>query len=257
MSVPLKGIQPKVVILIMLTFISLQSCYNSGNGKEKSAMDEEYFAQERAKMVEDQIIARGVKDELVLDAMREVARHKFVPKTYRDRAYQDTPLPIGHEQTISQPYIVAFMTELLELKSGATAADGANVLEIGTGLGYQAAVLSKIAGEVYTIEIVKELAESAKERLEKMGYKNITVKWGDGYQGWKEHAPFDGIIVTAAPDHIPQPLIDQLKVGGRMVIPVGEEHQELVLMTKDQKGITRKNIIPVRFVPMTGEAEDR
>jgi protein-L-isoaspartate(D-aspartate) O-methyltransferase len=166
-------------------------------------------------------------------------------------AYEDSPLPIGENQTISQPYIVALMTELLGLKGGE------KVLEIGTGSGYQAAVLAEIAKEVYTIEIIKYLADSADERLHRLGYKNVTVKYGDGYQGWEEHAPFDGIIVTAAPDHIPQPLVDQLKIGGRMVIPVGDTFQELKLIVKKDKNITEKNIVPVRFVPMTGEAQQK
>ncbi len=206
---------------------------------------------DREKMVNDQIIMRGVKDKLVLSAMRKVPRHEFVPENLRRYAYEDTPLEIGEDQTISQPYIVALMTELLGLKGGE------KVLEIGTGSGYQAAILAEIAKEVYTIEIIKSLADSAKERLKRLGYKNITVKCGDGYQGWKEYAPFDGIIVTAAPDHIPQPLIDQLKVGGRLVIPVGSEIQELKLLIKTDKGIIEKNIIPVRFVPMTGEALEK
>lgn len=209
------------------------------------------FSVLREKMVADQIVMRGVKYELVLSAMRKVPRQEFVPEKMKKYAYEDTPLEIGEDQTISQPYIVALMTELLGLKGGE------KVLEIGTGSGYQAAILAEIVKEVYTIEIIKSLADSAEERLKRLGYKNITVKWGDGYQGWKEHAPFDGIIVTAAPDHIPQPLIDQLKIGGRLVIPVGSGIQELKLITKTEKGIIEKNIIPVRFVPMTGEAQKK
>lgn len=203
-------------------------------------------------MVKEQIIARGISDRLVLEAMLKVQRHKFVPDEVKGLAYIDSPLPIGDNQTISQPYIVALMTELLGLKGDE------KVLEIGTGSGYQAAILAEIVKEVYTIEILPSLANTALQRLQKLGYKNITVKCGDGYKGWKEHAPFDGIIVTCAPDHIPQPLIDQLKVGGRMVIPVGELYQELLLITKTSKStITRKSIIPVRFVPMTGEAQQK
>jgi protein-L-isoaspartate(D-aspartate) O-methyltransferase len=206
----------------------------------------------RQKMVKEQIIARGISDRLVLEAMLKVQRHKFVPDEVKGLAYIDSPLPIGDNQTISQPYIVALMTELLGLKGDE------KVLEIGTGSGYQAAILAEIVKEVYTIEILPSLANTALQRLQKLGYKNITVKCGDGYKGWKEHAPFDGIIVTCAPDHIPQPLIDQLKVGGRMVIPVGELYQELLLITKTSKStITRKSIIPVRFVPMTGEAQQK
>ncbi|MCX5868691.1 MAG: protein-L-isoaspartate(D-aspartate) O-methyltransferase [Proteobacteria bacterium] len=203
-------------------------------------------------MVNNQIRDRGVSNPLVLKAMLKVKRHEFVPDEVRYLSYADRPLPIGQDQTISQPYIVALMTELLGLKGGE------KVLEIGTGSGYQAAILAEIAKEVYTIEILKPLADSARERLQKLGYKNITVKCGDGYKGWSEYAPFDGIIVTCAPDHIPQPLIDQLKIGGRIVIPVGESYQELLLITKNPGAtLTRKSIIPVRFVPMTGEAQKK
>ena len=188
----------------------------------------------------------------VLKAIEEVPRHEFVPPNMEARAYEDNPLPIGEEQTISQPYIVALMTELLGLKGGE------RVLEIGTGSGYQAAVLAEIAGQVYTIEILEPLATSAKKRLAGMGYKNITVRCGDGYKGWKEHAPFDAIIVTAAPDHVPQPLVDQLKPGGKMVIPVGNFLQELKVLTKKSDGtVVEKNVLPVRFVPMTGEAQKK
>jgi protein-L-isoaspartate(D-aspartate) O-methyltransferase len=198
----------------------------------------------REKMVEEQIIVRGVSDSLVIDAMLTVRRHLFVPKILFGSAYRDHPLPIGRGQTISQPYIVALMTELLEVKKTH------RVLEVGTGSGYQAAVLSLLADSVFTIEIIPELAASAKERLEKLGYQNVVVKAGDGYKGWKEHAPFDGIIVTCAPDEIPPLLLEQLRPGGKMVIPVGSYYQELLLMTKDSSGISEKSIIPVRFVPM-------
>jgi len=205
----------------------------------------------RRHMVESQIVARGVADGHVLDAMRAVPRHRFVLPDYGYKAYADEPLPIGLGQTISQPYIVALMTELLQVDSADT------VLEIGTGSGYQAAVLAKIVAHVYTIEIVERLAERADSTLKELGYENISVMAGDGYRGWPEHAPFDGIVVTAAPDHIPQPLIDQLKEGGRLVIPVGEQWQELMVVTKDKTGTTQKSITPVRFVPMTGEAQDK
>lgn len=225
----------------------LFSCKEEGMSKDNSRKDVHFERRER--MVAEQIESRGVKDKLVLDAMKKVPRHLFVPQGYIDLAYTDGPLPIGEDQTISQPYIVALMTELLGLKGGE------KVLEIGTGSGYQAAVLAEIASQVYSIEIIPSLAESAEQRLEEMGYKNVTVRCGDGYVGWEEHAPFDGIIVTAAPVHIPQPLIDQLKVGGRMVIPVGDYFQELLLVAKTKEGIKKESTIPVRFVPMTGEAE--
>jgi len=213
--------------------------------------DTDPYRTARLRMVSTQIAGRGVSDERVLEAMRTVPRHEFVPERYRARAYTDTPLPIGHEQTISQPFIVAIMTEL----AGVGPED--RVLEIGTGSGYQAAVLSVLAKDVYSIEILKPLADSAAERLGRLGYDNVTVKAGDGYRGWKEHAPFDAVIVTAAPDHVPQPLVDQLKVGGRLVIPVGDVFQELILITKDEKGATSKAVLPVRFVPMTGEAREK
>ncbi len=201
-------------------------------------------------MVETQIVARGVRDQRVLAAMREVPRHLFVDPSESVRAYEDHPLPIGGNQTISQPYIVALMTELAEI------GPQDKVLEIGTGSGYQSAVLSKLAKEVYSIEIVPELARQSAERLKKLGYVNVTVREGDGYRGWPEHAPFDAVIVTAAPDRIPQPLLDQLAPDGRMVIPVGSFFQELKVLSKDKDGkISEKDIIPVRFVPMTGEIE--
>ncbi len=205
---------------------------------------------EREHMVQADIQARGVEDESVLRAMRRVERHRFVPDSLQPLAYADHPLPIGEDQTISQPYIVALMTELLSLRPED------RVLEIGTGSGYQAAVLAEIAREVYTIEIIPSLAESAEKRLKELGYQNVWVRTGDGYLGWPEQAPFDAIIVTAAPDEIPKPLIDQLKVGGRMVIPVGDfPAQTLYLIRKTESGIEKEEIIPVRFVPMTGLAQ--
>ena len=204
----------------------------------------------RAKMVETQIVARGVRNPRVLDAMRSVPRHLFVDDAQRGHAYEDGPLPIGGRQTISQPYIVALMSELLDLTPNE------RVLEIGTGSGYQSAVLSRLAGHVYSIEIIPELAKQSAERLTRLGFVNITVKEGDGYRGWPEFAPFDGIIVTAAPERIPQPLLDQLAPNGRMVIPVGGFFQELKVFKKDANGrVTEQDIIPVRFVPMTGEIE--
>jgi protein-L-isoaspartate(D-aspartate) O-methyltransferase len=204
----------------------------------------------RERMVQETIAARGVRDGLVLAAMRAVPRHLFVPAAQRPLAYGDHPLPIGAEQTISQPYIVAIMTELLELRPGE------KVLEIGTGSGYQAAVLAEITEHVYSIEIVESLAKSAAARLTTLGYGRVQVRAGDGYQGWPAAAPFDAIVVTAAPDHVPQPLLDQLAPGGRLVIPVGELFQELKVFARDAKGVlSERSVLPVRFVPMTGEAE--
>jgi len=204
------------------------------------------FKAMREKMVETQIKARGVKDSRVLSAMLKVERHLFVPKDLQTSAYTDQPLPIGEGQTISQPYIVALMTDLLELKGGE------KVLEVGTGSGYQAAVLAELVREVYTIEIIETLANSSEILLLQLGYKNIKVKAGDGYLGWPEVAPFDAIIVTCAPDHIPKPLLEQLKEGGRMVMPVGAYTQELKKIIKRSGKIETKDIIPVIFVPMTG-----
>lgn len=204
----------------------------------------------REEMVNKQIKARGITDTLVLKAMLKVERHKFVPPEYRHLAYADRPLPIGYEQTISQPYIVGLMTSLLNFKGGE------KVLEIGTGSGYQASILAELVSQVYTIEILEPLASSAEKRLKELGYKNIQVKCGDGYKGWSEYAPFDCIIVTCAPPYIPPPLLDQLKVGGRMVIPVGELYQELLLITRTEKGIKKESIIPVLFVPMRGEIQE-
>ena len=207
--------------------------------------EEKWWHKKAAVMVEIQIERRGVKDPRVLKVMRDTPRHRFIPPHLEKMAYLDGPLPIGEGQTISQPYIVALMTELLALKGDE------KILEIGTGSGYQAAVLSALVSEVFSIEIVKNLVDSAAVRLDKLGYKNVTTRWGDGYKGWPEEAPFDAIIVTAAPDKIPQPLIDQLKAGGRLVIPIGARQQELKVFTKNKDGtIQSKNIIPVRFVPM-------
>jgi len=243
--------QVLLVILMFLVF-SCGKTEEKDSSMENNAQPDSLRMQEKRDwMVKAQIESRGVKDSMVLKAMRKVPRHLFVPKSYQEEAYADEPLPIGEGQTISQPYIVALMTELLGLKGGE------KVLEIGTGSGYQAAILAEIAKEVYSIEIICPLAERAESSLKELGYKNVTVKCGDGYQGWKEHSLFDGIIVTAAPDHIPQPLVDQLKIGGRLVIPVGELFQELILVTKTEKGIKKENVIPVRFVPMTGEAEKK
>jgi protein-L-isoaspartate(D-aspartate) O-methyltransferase len=208
-------------------------------------------AEARAAMVDRQIEARGVRTPAVLAAMRKVPRHQFVPEELAARAYQDRPLPIGHDQTISQPYIVALMTEL------AAVGKGKRVLEIGTGSGYQAAVLAELGAAVYTIEIVEPLARQAQTTLHRLGYGAIKTRIGDGYRGWPEAAPFDAIVVTAAPPQVPAPLKAQLAVGGRLVIPVGEAHQELKVITRTSSGFVEKSVTPVRFVPMVGEAGGR
>ncbi len=204
----------------------------------------------RGQMIESQLIARGIKDPAVLAAMRRVPRHEFVSEQHREAAYSDRPLPIAENQTISQPYIVAIMSELAQLDSNS------RVLEIGTGSGYQAAILHEIAGEVYSIEIIESLARSARETLSRLGFGKIHLRHGDGYRGWPEAAPFDAILITAAPNAVPQPLLDQLAVGGRLVVPVGRWSQELMVYTKTAGGTQHEAIIPVHFVPMTGEAQE-
>jgi protein-L-isoaspartate(D-aspartate) O-methyltransferase len=222
---------------------------DSIQGTESPASSDAEYREQRARMVRDQIEALGVRDARVLAAMRKVPRHLFVPSDELPLAYADTPLPIGYNQTISQPYVVAFMTEALELKPQD------RVLEIGTGSGYQAVVLAELVREVYTVEIVEPLARQAEGRIRSLGYANVHVRNGDGYRGWPEAAPFDAIIVTAAPDHVPPPLVEQLREGGRLVLPLGRWDQDLVRLRKTPKGITRESLLPVRFVPMTGEAE--
>jgi protein-L-isoaspartate(D-aspartate) O-methyltransferase len=209
--------------------------------------DPDPFEADRMRMVEQQIQKRGIRDARVLAAMRKVPRHRFVPVEVAAYAYEDEPLPIGHGQTISQPYIVAYMTEILRLKGGE------KVLEIGTGSGYQAAILAEIVGDVYTVEIVKPLADRARASLDRLGYKNIHYFCGDGYSGWPSAAPFDAVIVTAAPAEVPLPLFEQLREGGRLVLPVGELWQELVVITKRGGKMERHSLIPVRFVPLTRE----
>lgn len=233
-------------IFIVIVVLSTQS---AGSRAHAAKFTDDDFQKQRLAMVKDQIMERGVKDRTVIKAMMAVPRHKFVSDNYLNRAYDDSPLPIGYGQTISQPYIVAYMTEILNLNKNS------KVLEVGTGSGYQAAILSPIVKQVYTIEIIPELAKSAAVRLKDLGYHNIEVAIGDGYYGWNKYAPFDAIIVTAAAGHIPPPLIEQLKNNGRMVIPVGGSFlvQNLILVTKDKDGnVTTRNLMPVRFVPLTG-----
>ena len=240
-----------IFILVACTKIPVQTEEPSQSEFSESAQDN--FEWKRLEMVEDTIKTRDVTDENVLEAMRKVPRHLFVPSDYIDMAYNDHPLPIGYGQTISQPYIVAWMTELLELRPGE------KVLEIGTGSGYQAAVLAELEGvEVYTIEIVPELADIAEKRLDELGYSQVKVKQGDGYYGWSEFAPFDAVIVTAAPDHLPAPLVEQLIEGGRLVIPIGPPggYQSLWKFVKAGKNVTAYNLGGVRFVPFTGEGID-
>lgn len=244
------GVVVAVCIAIVIFFIV--SCMaNKGKvsamGDRDSVIDEATFARQRKQMVEEQIAYRGIKDKGILAAMGAVPRHLFIPEENRSYSYYDLPVPIGFGQTISQPYIVAFMTELLQLDKDDV------VLEVGTGSGYQAAILSGLVKQVYTVEIIEELGREAGKRLKMMGYANVEARVGDGYNGWPEHAPFDAIIVTAAAEHIPQPLIGQLKPGGRMVIPVGGVYavQDLMLITKDTSSkVVKKSIIPVRFVPL-------
>jgi len=226
---------------------------SSGAAAPGAIPGSEERVEERAAMVEEQIRRRGVSDEAVLRAMGEVPRHRFVPASLQRAAYDDGPLPIGLGQTISQPYIVALMTEAARIPPGG------KVLEVGTGSGYGAAVASRLAREVISIEIIPELAEAAAARLRALGFDNVRVLTGDGYRGVPAEAPFDAIIVTAAPDHVPEPLKEQLAPGGRLVIPVGPEGgvQELLVLTKTEHGLREEKLIPVRFVPMTGEAQRR
>jgi protein-L-isoaspartate(D-aspartate) O-methyltransferase len=233
-----------VGVCVVALVLSLFSCAEGGDPPGARTHEER-----RLEMVARQIEARGVDDACVLEAMREVPRHRFVPTGLQDRAYQDSPLLIGSGQTISQPYIVGLMTQLIRPEAAM------KVLEIGTGSGYQAAILSRCVGKVYSIEIHAELGLDAQALLQDIGYDNVTVRIGDGFDGWPEQAPFDAIVVTAAPDEIPQPLLDQLAVGGRLVIPVGVWSQDLVVVRRTEAGFEREHIAAVRFVPMTGKAE--
>lgn len=211
------------------------------------AAQEDKYKNDRDSMVSRQIENRGIDNKLTLDAMRTVPRHNFVPPNFTDRAYDDGPLPIGYGQTVSQPYIVAYMTAVIDPKPEF------KVLEIGTGSGYQAAILSEIVSETFTIEIITELYNSASKRLKELGYEKVKCKNADGYYGWEEFAPFDAIVVTAAAEYIPPPLIEQLKDGGKMIIPVGSPflNQSLILVEKNSDEITTTNLLPVRFVPFT------
>ena len=241
------------IIIVSYTLLSgMLTTINSNTneiGTNNNNLPEDDFVTDREEMVVSQIEARGVTNADVLQAMRSVPRHEFVLNKYLSRAYTDQPLPINHGQTISQPYIVALMSEMLEIKAGE------RVLEIGTGSGYQAAVLAEIGVEVYSVEIIPELAEEAQERLNQLGYTKLQTLTADGYFGWEEHAPFDAIIVTAAPDHLPQPLANQLAEGGRLVIPIGPvgAFQTLWLFNKIDGELQATNMGGVRFVPLTGE----
>ena len=213
-------------------------------------IDEDRYIERRWDMVENQIVSRGIQDARVIKAMLKVKRHLFVPKEYLDSAYSDKPIPIEKEQTVSQPYMVALMTELRN------PSPGKKILEIGTGSGYQSAILAETGCDLYTIEIIEDTAANARKTLEKLGYSNIKYRIGDGYRGWEENAPFEGIIVTAAPADIPDKLIEQLSQGGRMIIPVGDLSQELLLIENTNEGVKRKKITAVRFVPMTGQSNN-
>jgi protein-L-isoaspartate(D-aspartate) O-methyltransferase len=224
--------------------LALTACGLSGSPSSQTTTD---WEAERTRMVESQLRARDIRDSRVLEAMREVPRHLFVPEADRGRAYGDFPLPIGYSQTISQPYIVGFMSQALDVLPEH------KVLEIGTGSGYQAAILGRLAREVYTIEIVEPLADRSRTLLQELGFKNVHVRAGNGYLGWPEQAPFDRIMVTAAPAEVPPALVEQLKIGGRMAIPVGTVSQELRIMRRTEKGMEIIETLPVRFVPMTGK----
>ena len=237
-------------VWLMIAVGVLGIVFGCGNGNQTMDLRNEHSRQgERDWMVDTQIVGGGITDSRVVAAMRRVPRHQFIPDYQAEDAYGDFPLPIGHSQTISQPFIVAYMTEALRLQPGE------KVLEIGTGSGYQAAILAELGVQVFTIEIVKPLAQYARDNLSKLGYDQVMVRAGDGYQGWPEESPFDAIMITAAPDHVPSPLLEQLAVGGRLILPVGDYSQDLVLIRRTEEGYQRTELLPVRFVPMTGEAE--
>lgn len=237
-----------LLCVALIGLLAWTSSCKGGRGEDAPSISPHREAQ-RHRMVDQYIIPRGIKDPAVIAAMRQVPRHRFVPATYSVFAYIDGPLPIGHSQTISQPSLVASMTEELKLKKTD------KVLEIGTGSGYQAAILAELADKVLTIEILEPLARQAEQTLTELGYTNVRVRVGDGYKGWPEEAPFDAIIVTAAPDHVPQPLLDQLAIGGRMILPVGRATQTLELYSRTAESIERRTLSLVRFVPLVHEEE--
>lgn len=242
-----KSMRPFTVILVVL--LSADALLQAAEDPFKAAREQMIREIEEDVRLTSQRIGKSALDSRVLEIMARIPRHEFVPREVMSQAYENRPLPIGYGQTISQPYIVAIMTDLLKVGSGSV------VLEVGTGSGYQAAILAEYVQKVYSIEIIKELAETAAERMRRLGYGNVEIKVGDGYHGWREHAPFDGIVVTAAAGHIPPPLIEQLKPGGRMIIPVGGPFfvQQLMLVEKGQQGeIRTRQVLPVAFVPLTG-----
>ena len=237
-----------VRLLFGIFLLSLLACAPQSASEESAVQNvsEDSFARQRRRLVE-QLKAEGIKSQGVLDALLRVPRHKFVPSSARHLSYENRPLPIGQGQTISQPFIVGYMTEVAEI------APDEKVLEIGTGSGYQAAVLAELAKQVYSIEIIPELAEGARTVLRELGYKNVEVRTGNGYAGWPEHAPFDAIVVTAAPDEVPKALVEQLAVRGKMVVPVGSGFQQMVIINRTESGVVERRTIPVAFVPMTGK----
>ena len=236
---------PIVLPLLLGTLVPCQPPRRASDSLSvRDSAPQDPYARERARMVAEQLRARGIRDRAVLRAMARVPRHQFVPAPYQELAYADRPLPIGFDQTISQPFIVAYMTEVANVSSGE------RVLEVGTGSGYQAAILAELVREVYTVEIVPELATRARTQLRALGYANVHVRTGDGYAGWREHAPYDAIVVTAAPDHVPPALVEQLAVGGRMVVPVGADEQEMRVISKTARGVVEQRTIPVQFVPL-------
>ena len=234
-------------LLVVVLGLAALACSAGVPDGQPAARD---WAAERQRMVDQQLRTRDIRNPRVLDAMQTVPRHLFIPEAGRGEAYEDSPVPIGHGQTISQPYIVAFMTQALQIEAGD------RVLEIGTGCGYQAAVLATLARQVYSIEIIAPLAERARDTLSSLGYRNIEVRTGNGYFGWPEEAPFDRIMVTAAPDEVPSALVEQLKIGGLMAVPVGTLMQELRILRRTHGGTETIDTLPVRFVPMTSKPKD-